>query len=105
MGDTTRRECSALWGLGEQRDLEQELADDTLDLIDPRLSDKIFTAFYRACDEAEFEIARALLDVLKFMSLRSPQVGLEASDQFLVDGLLAAHERLQRFQREALGHL
>jgi hypothetical protein len=58
-----------------------------------RLSDKILIAFHHACDQAEIEVAAALLDVLESMALR-PANSPTGVDRRAKESLVAAHERL-----------
>jgi hypothetical protein len=57
-----------------------------------RLSDKILIAFHHACDQGDFEVAVSLLEVLEFMTKRTPS--LPERDRRSNGSLVAAHERL-----------
>lgn len=58
-----------------------------------RLSDKILIAFHHACDQADFEVAEQLLNVLESM-LRNRPVAADANRRRSLDSLVAAYERL-----------
>jgi hypothetical protein len=82
--------------------------DDTSDRIDEgagresgaavprytrRLSDKILIAFHHACDQADFEVAESLLQVLEMMVTRRPLTP-DGTRRRSMESLVAAHERL-----------
>jgi len=58
-----------------------------------RLSDKILIAFHHACDQADFEVAQQLLQVLEMMLTRRPQTP-DGTRRRNMESLVAAHERL-----------
>jgi len=58
-----------------------------------RLSDKILIAFHHACDQADFEVAQQLLQVLEMMLTRRPQAP-DGTRRRNMESLVAAHERL-----------
>lgn len=58
-----------------------------------RLSDKILIAFHHACDQADFEVAEQLLQVLEMMVTRRPLTP-DGTRRRNMESLVAAHERL-----------
>lgn len=58
-----------------------------------RLSDKILIAFHHACDQADFEVAENLLQVLEMMVTRRPLTP-DGTRRRSMESLVAAHERL-----------
>ena len=58
-----------------------------------RLSDKILIAFHHACDQADFEVAENLLQVLEMMVTRRP-LSPDGTRRRSMESLVAAHERL-----------
>jgi len=58
-----------------------------------RLSDKVLIAFHHACDQADFEVADALLGVLEMMLTRRPLTP-DGNRRRSMESLVAAHERL-----------
>ncbi len=58
-----------------------------------RLSDKILIAFHHACDQADFEAAEQLLNILEMILTRRP-LHPDANRRKNMDRLVAAHERL-----------
>jgi hypothetical protein len=58
-----------------------------------RLSDKILIAFHQACDQADIDVARQLLDILEFMTQRTDNLPT-GKDQRAKESFVAAHERL-----------
>lgn len=58
-----------------------------------RLSDKILIAFHHACDQADFEVAESLLQVLEMMVTRRPLTP-DGTRRRSMESLVAAHERL-----------
>lgn len=58
-----------------------------------RLSDKILVAFHQACDQADYEVASRLLQVLELMLSRRPTT-LDNTRRRSMESLVAAHERL-----------
>ena len=58
-----------------------------------RLSDKILIAFHHACDQADFDVAQQLLQVLEMMLTRRPQTP-DGTRRRNMESLVAAHERL-----------
>lgn len=58
-----------------------------------RLSDKILIAFHHACDQADFEVAEQLLQVLEMMVTRRP-LSPDGTRRRNMESLVAAHERL-----------
>ncbi len=58
-----------------------------------RLEDKLLVAFHHACDVADIEVARHVLQILELMLARkSPQP--DPNRRRNLEGLVAAHERL-----------
>jgi hypothetical protein len=58
-----------------------------------RLTDKILIAFHHACDQADFEIAQELLQILEMMLMRRP-LTQDGNRRRTIESLVAAHERL-----------
>jgi hypothetical protein len=58
-----------------------------------RLSDKILIAFHHACDQADFEVAEQLLQILEMMVSRRPLTP-DGTRRRNMESLVAAHERL-----------
>ena len=58
-----------------------------------RLSDKILIAFHHACDQADYEVAEQLLQVLEKMLTRRP-ITPDGTRRRNMESLVAAHERL-----------
>jgi len=58
-----------------------------------RLSDKILIAFHHACDQADFEVAEQLLQILELMLTRRP-LSADNNRRRSMESLVAAHERL-----------
>lgn len=58
-----------------------------------RLSDKILVAFHHACDQADFEVAEQLLQILEMMLTRRP-LAPDGNRRRNMESLVAAHERL-----------
>lgn len=58
-----------------------------------RLPDKILVAFHSACDQADFEVAEGLLQILEMMLTRRPLLP-GGSRRRNMESLVAAHERL-----------
>jgi len=58
-----------------------------------RLSDKILIAFHHACDQADFEVAEQLLQILEMMLTRRPLTP-DGTRRRNMESLVAAHERL-----------
>jgi hypothetical protein len=58
-----------------------------------RLSDKILIAFHHACDQADYEVAKELLQILEMMLTRRPQ-NPDGTRRRSMESLVAAHERL-----------
>ncbi len=58
-----------------------------------RLSDKILIAFHHACDQADYEIAEQLLQVLETLLKRRP-LNPDTNRRRSMESLVAAHERL-----------
>ena len=66
-----------------------------------RLSDKILIAFHHACDQADFEVAEMLLQVMEMMLTRrptQPDLGRRRN----MESLVAAHERLWHLRHPEL---
>ncbi len=68
-----------------------------------RLPDKILVAFHSACDQADFEVAESLLQILELMLTRRP-LPPGTSRRRNMESLVAAHERLWHL-RQPLGEL
>lgn len=58
-----------------------------------RLEDKLLVAFHHACDVADIEVARHVLQVLEMMVSRKPTQP-DPNRRRNIEGLVAAHERL-----------
>jgi hypothetical protein len=58
-----------------------------------RLSDKVLIAFHHACDQADFEVAAQLLQILEMMLTRRPLTP-DGTRRRNMESLVAAHERL-----------
>ncbi len=58
-----------------------------------RLEDKLLVAFHHACDVADIEVARHVLDILEMMLARKT-VQPDPNRRRNMEGLVAAHERL-----------
>jgi hypothetical protein len=58
-----------------------------------RLSDKVLIAFHHACDQADFEVAEQLLNILEMMLTRRPLTP-DGTRRRNMESLVAAHERL-----------
>src|SRR4051812_28576594 len=58
-----------------------------------RLSDKVLIAFHHACDQADFEVAEQLLQILEMMLTRRPLTP-DGPRRRNMESLVAAHERL-----------
>jgi hypothetical protein len=66
-----------------------------------RLSDKILIAFHHACDQADYEVAEMLLQVMETMLTRrptQPDLGRRRN----MESLVAAHERLWHLRHPEL---
>jgi hypothetical protein len=81
--------------IAEQSDVSDDLMTVTVRRHARRLSDKILIAFHQACDQADFEVAERLLNILETMTaalrLSCAPRGSERRRQ---ETLVAAHERL-----------
>ena len=66
-----------------------------------RLSDKILVAFHHACDQADFEVARKLLQTLEMMLTQRPSTP-DQTRRRNVESLVAAHERLWNLRHRVL---
>ncbi len=58
-----------------------------------RLEDKLLVAFHHACDVADIEVARHVLQILELMLARKP-AHPDLNRRRNLEGLVAAHERL-----------
>ena len=58
-----------------------------------RLEDKLLVAFHHACDVADIEVARNVLQILELMLARKPAQP-DPNRRRNLEGLVAAHERL-----------
>jgi hypothetical protein len=58
-----------------------------------RLEDKLLVAFHHACDVADIEVARLVLQILELMLARKPAQP-DPNRRRNLEGLVAAHERL-----------
>jgi hypothetical protein len=69
---------------------------DTVPRHRRRLSDKILIAFHQACDQADFEVAGRLLNILetKTAALRLSRAPHGSERRRRKETLVAAHERL-----------
>ena len=65
-----------------------------------RLSDKILIAFHHACDQADFEVADSLLQILETLITRRPLTH-DANRRRSMESLIAAHERLWHLRHSA----
>jgi hypothetical protein len=54
--------------IAEQSDVSDDLMTVTVRRHARRLSDKILIAFHQACDQADFEVAERLLNILETMT-------------------------------------
>ena len=68
-----------------------------------RLSDKILIAFHHACDQADFEVAESLLQVLEMMVTRRPLTP-DGTRRRSMESLVAAHERLWHLRHPNTEH-
>jgi len=84
--------------------LTDELPRDPAASVTPRysrrLSDKILIAFHHACDQADFDIADQLLQVLESMLTRRP-VSPDGNRRRSMESLVAAHERLWHLRHQS----
>jgi len=69
-----------------------------------RLSDKILIAFHHACDQADFEVAEQLLQVLEMMVTRRPLTP-DGTRRRNMESLVAAHERLWHLRHPDAGEV
>ena len=69
-----------------------------------RLSDKILIAFHHACDQADFEVAEQLLQVLEMMVTRRPLTP-DGTRRRNMESLVAAHERLWHLRHPNAGEI
>src|ERR1700746_1747947 len=67
-----------------------------------RLSDKVLIAFHHACDQADFDVADQLLQVLENMVSRRP-LPPDGSRRRNMESLVAAHERLWHLKHPNIG--
>ena len=67
-----------------------------------RLSDKILIAFHHACDQADYEVAEQLLQVLEKMLTRRPMTP-DGTRRRNMESLVAAYERLWYLRHPDLG--
>ena len=74
-------------------DIPRDLTASGAPRYSRRLSDKILIAFHQACDQADFEIAEALLHILEVMLKRRPLTA-DTNRRRSMESLVAAHERL-----------
>ena len=58
-----------------------------------RLEDKLLVAFHHACDVADIEVARHVLQIIELMLARKPTQP-DPHRRRNMEGLVAAHERL-----------
>lgn len=58
-----------------------------------RLEDKLLVSFHHACDVADIEVARHVLQILELMLSRKPSQP-DPNRRRNMEGLVAAHERL-----------
>ncbi len=77
--------------------VEEESARDHGQVGTPRysrrLSDKVLIAFHHACDQADYEVAEQLLQVLEKMLTRRPLTP-DGTRRRNMESLVAAYERL-----------
>ena len=78
-------------GLVEERG--RDLTAAPVQRYSRRLSDKILIAFHHACDQADFEVARQLLQTLEMLLTQRPVVQ-DRNKRRNLESLVAAHERL-----------
>jgi hypothetical protein len=64
-----------------------------------RLSDKILIAFHHACDQADYDIAEQLLQVIENLLTRRPVIA-DGNRRRSMETLVAAHERLWHLRHE-----
>lgn len=61
--------------------------------IGRRLPDRLLTAFHLACDQAEYDVAAQLLQMIETLLFRSTEAA-DSSRRRNIDQLVAAHTRL-----------
>lgn len=64
-----------------------------------RLSDKILIAFHHACDQADYDIAEQLLNVIENLLMRRPVI-VDGNRRRSMETLVAAHERLWHLRHQ-----
>jgi hypothetical protein len=69
-----------------------------------RLSDKVLIAFHHACDQADFEVAEQLLNILEMMLTRRPLTP-DGTRRRNMESLVAAHERLWHLRHPNAGEV
>jgi hypothetical protein len=80
-------------GVSDSEDIGRESIAGGAPRYTRRLSDKILIAFHHACDQADFEIATSLLNILETLITRRPLTP-DANRRRSMESLIAAHERL-----------
>lgn len=58
-----------------------------------RLSDKILISFHQACDQADYDVAKRLLQIFEYMLSRR-ELPADLNRRRNQESLIAAHERL-----------
>ncbi len=81
----------------------RDVASDTTPRYSRRLSDKVLIAFHQACDQADFEVADRLLQVLEMMLIRRP-ITADGNRRRSMESLVAAHERLWHLRHPPIGN-
>jgi hypothetical protein len=80
-----------------------DISDDRIAVTAPRqrhtrrrLSDKILLAFHQACDQADFQVAEQLLNILETTTaaMRLPRAQRGSERRRVQENVVAAHERL-----------
>src|SRR5438132_158739 len=85
---------------GADEDVPRETTHAAAPRYSRRLSDKILIAFHHACDQADFEVAEQLLQVLEMMLTRRP-LSPDGTRRRNMESLVAAHERLWHLRHPA----
>ncbi len=86
----------------DSEDLRRDAPAGNTPRYSRRLSDKILIAFHHACDQADFEVAENLLQVLEMMVTRRP-LSPDGTRRRSMESLVAAHERLWHLRHPETG--
>ncbi len=89
--EDTERLGTVVMGLDD--DLGREQGSSGAPRYSRRLSDKVLIAFHHACDQADYEVAEQLLQVLEKMLTRRPLTP-DGTRRRNMESLVAAYERL-----------